>query len=558
MDGRVAVRVVGVAGQRDSSGTGTSGYRVQPRAADDVEVLPSASPTPPPTASGSPGPQPTPTPSASSGPVVPIASARAAAKNARLTVRGVVTLASGTVDAGSAVIQDGSGAISCGSGTRRARSRAASCSRSRTRSTKGGMESLRVSIAPRRLGTAADPRLGRFGAATRPRPSRRSWSSSVARWWRRRELPRAGRSASRWTTGAARFGSCSAQAWQRTAHNSPLVRGSRCLASWARRRQAPSRCAAIGSGPVRPATCASLPLRPAPRPRTLPRLKRRWWGKRRRLDCVTRCGRRSGLADLRVGATLVASAWPELEVAGLLWDGSRLVGITPASAARVKQATAGKPTPVSLELGGLRDLGERGVAGIALVSLGDSPGDTVVGSAAPAPPSPTLPAPGDPPSWVSVVGRVTNDGRRQVIEVAGARIVIQRLCERGGRLPEGTVGLIGVATADPPRIIVACDGVRAAPALALVSSEQSGTARRAKTLGAPVDRDLAATPDTGHGGHAAGDRGRDPGAGGHRRPSVRLAEPEAPPAEEGTDPEVSAKSEPRPALVRLPEEHGPE
>ena len=107
----VAVRVVGVAGQRDSSGTGTSGYRVQPRAANDVEVLPTASPTPSPTASGSPGPQPTPTPSASSGPVVPIASARAAAKNARLTVRGVVTLASGTVDTGSAVIQDASGAI---------------------------------------------------------------------------------------------------------------------------------------------------------------------------------------------------------------------------------------------------------------------------------------------------------------------------------------------------------------------------------------------------------------------------------------------------------------
>ena len=264
----------------------------------------------------------------------------------------------------------------------------------------------------------------------------------------------------------------------------------------------------------------------------------------------------AGLADLRVGATLVASAWPELEVAGLLWDGSRLVGITPASAARVKQATAGKPTPVSLELGGLRDLGERGVAGITLVSLGDSPGDTVVGSAAPAPPSPTLPAPGDPPSWVSVVGRVTNDGRRQVIDVAGARIVIQRLCERGGRLPEGTVGLIGVATADPPSIIVACDGVRAAPALALVSSEQSGTARQAKALGAPVDRDLAATS-------------------GHRSLAAMLlaigvailvlavivgrrfgsTEPEAA-AAEGADPDVSAQSEPRLALVRLPEEHG--
>ena len=154
----VAVRVVGVAGQRDSSGTGTSGYRVQPRAADDVEVLPPASPTPPPTASGSPGPQPTPTPSASSGPVVPIASARAAAKNARLTVRGVVTLASGTVDTGSAVIQDASGAILLRLGDEAGKvSRGQLLEVAGTRSTKSGMESLRVSIAPRRLGTAVDP-----------------------------------------------------------------------------------------------------------------------------------------------------------------------------------------------------------------------------------------------------------------------------------------------------------------------------------------------------------------------------------------------------------------
>ena len=177
----VAVRVVGVAGQRDSSGTGISGYRVQPRAATDVEVLPTASPTPPPTASGSPGPQPTPTPSPSSGPVVPIASARAAAKNARLIVRGVVTLASGTVDAGSAVIQDGSGAILLRLGDEAGKvSRGQLLEVAGVRSTKSGMESLRVSIAPRRLGTSPEPGASdsserRRGRGLRGAAGRRPW-----------------------------------------------------------------------------------------------------------------------------------------------------------------------------------------------------------------------------------------------------------------------------------------------------------------------------------------------------------------------------------------------
>ena len=104
---------------------------------------------------------------------------------------------------------------------------------------------------------------------------------------------------------------------------------------------------------------------------------------------------------------------------------------------------------------------------------------------------------------------------------------------------------------------MACDGVRAAPALALASSEQSGTARPPKALGAPVDRDLAATS-------------------GHRSLAAMLlaigvailvlavivgrrfgsTEPEAAAAEEA-DPEESAQPEPRLALVRLPDEHGP-
>ena len=96
-----------------------------------------------------------------------------------------------------------------GSGTRRAR-----CARPAARGRGGAVDQERhgvVARVGRRRGGSepSDPTARASAAATRRRPSRRSWSSSVARWWHRHELPRAGRSASRWTTGAARSGSCS-------------------------------------------------------------------------------------------------------------------------------------------------------------------------------------------------------------------------------------------------------------------------------------------------------------------------------------------------------------
>ena len=555
----VAVRVIGVAGQRDSSGTGASGYRVQPRAADDVEVLATATPAPSPSASGAPGPDPTPTPSASSGAVVPIANARAAAKNARVTVRGIVTLGSGTVEAGSAVIQDGSGAILLRLGDEAGKvSRGQLLEVAGVRSTKSGMESLRVSVAPRRLGTSVDP----TARALRSGDAAEAFEAQLV-------LVRGA------VVASARRASSGTVSFELDDGSGPLriVLGASLAADGAR-FSAGTWVEVLGV--LGQETTGAQPLRGY---RVWPRSP----GDVRILAAATGTGTTDtqsgggdtssgggsaataslaavggdGLADLRVGATLVASAWPELEVAGLLWDGSRLVGIAPASARQVKQVTAGSPVPVSLELGGLRQLGQEAVAGVALVALGDGQGDTVVGSALPAPPSATFPAPGDPPSWVSVVGRVRNDGRRQVIEVADARIVIQRLCDRGGRLPVGTAGFVGVATADPPRIIVGCDGVRAAPALALAASVPSGTIRSPKSLAAPVDRDLAVPP-------------------GNRLLAAMLlaigvailvlvvvfgrrfdaAKPDAASAEDA-DPEESAQPEPRLALVRLPNEHGP-
>jgi uncharacterized protein YdeI (BOF family) len=488
----IGVRVIGVVGQRDSSGTGASGYRVQPRSAADVVVLPAVTATPSP--SGSPGPEPTPTPSASDGTAMPIAHARAAAKNARVTVRGVVTLASGTVDAGSAVIQDGSGAILLRLGDEAGRLRLGELLEvAGIRSTKSGMESLRVSVAPRRLGTAPDP------TARALRSGDASEASEAQLVVVRGAVVATARKASSGTVSfevddgsgplrvvlgavlAADRAPFSAGTWvevrgvlgQETTGAQPL-RGYRV---WPRaagdvRVLAPA-SATSGTG------SASSPAGGTA-------------GGSAATTSLAAVGE-AGLADLRVGATLVSPAWPELKVAGLLWDGERLVGIAPESARLVEQVTAEHGLPVSLEMGGMRDLGREPRAGVALVALGAGQGQTLVGSAPPAPPSPTMPRVGEPPSWVSLVGRVRGDKGHQVIEVSGARVGVLRLCTRGGSLPEGTANLVGVATADPPRITVACDGVRPAPALALVASVQGGP-RPPTEPGASVDLGADASP----------------------------------------------------------------
>ncbi|MGH2457024.1 MAG: lamin tail domain-containing protein, partial [Candidatus Limnocylindria bacterium] len=152
-----SLRLRGVVGQRDSSGTGMAGYRVLPRDADDVVLAAPGSPTPDP--SGSPPPDPSSSPAPSEAPsVVPIAAARAAEVNARLVVSGVVTLPSGLSEPGSAVIQDSSAAILLRLGDEAGGVQVGELIQaSGVRSTRAGMASLRVSQPPRRLGTAAAP-----------------------------------------------------------------------------------------------------------------------------------------------------------------------------------------------------------------------------------------------------------------------------------------------------------------------------------------------------------------------------------------------------------------
>jgi hypothetical protein len=160
----VGLTLIGVVGQRDSSGGGTSGFRVQPRDPSDIiAVEPAATPGP----TAAPEPTATPSPSSSAGPsstpapavpLVSISEARAAATGTRLRIRGVVTAPSGLIEAGSAVVQDATAGILVRLGTEvGSLALGQLVELDGTRSTKAGMLSLRVSTSPLHLGTQAEP-----------------------------------------------------------------------------------------------------------------------------------------------------------------------------------------------------------------------------------------------------------------------------------------------------------------------------------------------------------------------------------------------------------------
>jgi len=162
----VGLTLIGVVGQRDSSGTGTSGFRVQPRDPGDlVAIVPitTATPTPSPAPSATPIPSASTVPSATasaspSSPLVSIEEARSAATGTHLRIRGVVTAQSGLIEAGSAVVQDATSAILIRIGTDvGSLALGQLVELEGMRATKAGMLSLRVSVPPLYLGTQAEP-----------------------------------------------------------------------------------------------------------------------------------------------------------------------------------------------------------------------------------------------------------------------------------------------------------------------------------------------------------------------------------------------------------------
>ncbi len=461
------LELVGIVGQRDSSGTGLSGYRLRPRdPADLIRIGMPSEPTPPPSESTAPEASPTPSPGAG---VISIAAARQLPKNTRTRVQGTVTLAPGVVDGETAVIQDSSGAIVLRLGDEVGPlTHGEVVEVDGARSTKSGMETLRVTTTPRRLGTAAVPpassaRTGQVGEAL-----------EAMRVAVRGGLVAAARQASSGSvsfeiddgTGPLRvfigsslagdLGDLEGGAWvevhgvvgQDTTGAQPR-RGYRVWlghASDLRVLATPSGAAGGSSDSAAGGVTATD-------------------GPGASLEALDDPANATNLS-LRIGATLVSGPWPELALGGLLWDGIRLVGVVPESGSRVKAVLGGgRRVPVALEITGLRAVGREREIGIRTVAVPIEPGSLVPASAAPAAPSTSLPSAGDDPLWVSLVGRIVGSGGSQRLQFSGRTIRIDERCDRPSPRPRGMVGVVGIAVPEPARLIVPCGGIGAAPAL---------------------------------------------------------------------------------------------
>lgn len=482
------VSLVGVVGQRDSSGTGSAGYRIQPRVAADVRaVLPPASPTsvPSQSAPASPGssataPAPNGTPVASDGawPLVSIAQARAAGRGAQATVSGVVTLGTGTIDADSAVLQDATGAIllrlAAGAGELR---RGQSVEVRGIGSTKAGMATLRVTEPAIRLGGTAEP------AAERRGTGEVGEAEEAMLVITRGALVTAPRRASSGTVSlviddgggqlrvvaypasGAEAGSLARGSWievrgvvgQETTGDQPLT-GYRI---WLRGADDLRLIAAAVPSPLVTDERSSAQADGGDGPTA----------RRGGLEALLQPGAR----EASVVATLVGGPWPEIGLAGVLWDGVRAVGITDDAATRaavLSVARGGLPAVVRITARTSSALHRE--LGLPLTQLdlgaGLQPAGTTPIPAALAPPVEGAPL------WVRVSGflQLTADGPR--IDAAADRIPVEERCTQS-MLPGRSRLMVaeGLGLAAPPRLVLGCGGLRPAPTLT-VSDGPLGTA----------------------------------------------------------------------------------
>lgn len=472
------VEATGIVGQRDSTGTGTAGYRLQPRDPGDVTGV-SASPSPTPDLEPSDEPDPSSEPTPGDG-VISIAQARAAPKNARVRVSGTVTLPTGILDGSTAVIQDASGAILLRLGDEVGRlARGERIEIDGTRSTKGGMESLRVTAPPSRRGSSPDPtsvtlRTGEAGEA-------REAQLVVARG----AIVAAARRAS---SGTVSFEIDDGSGPLRVVIGAPLgaAREELVAGAWVEVRGVLGQ-ETTGAQPLRgyriwPRELGEVRLLAAPTDPTE-------GGDTGTVDGGSAGGGGSAngtgsvglgaidqadLTGLRVGATLVVGPWPELEVAGLLWDGARLVGVAPAASDRIESLLGARRPPLPLELTDLRAAGSLDVPAVPLVALGAEPQALVVGTGPVAPPSTKLPSEGEGPRWVAVIGRIAPASGSTYLEAPGGRIELDRRCPRDERRPSGLVGVTGIGLAEPPRLVVPCGGIVPAPSLLRAIGKAAG------------------------------------------------------------------------------------
>ncbi len=460
------IELVGVVGQRDSSGSGAAGYRLQPRdEADVIALQPPATPSPSPSAAATPGP----TPTTGASPVTSVADARRAPKDTRLTVRGVITMPTGVIDPVSAVIQDATGAILLRTGGEvGALGRGELVEVDGTRSTLAGMETVRVTTAPRRAGTASEPspRQLRTGDASEDDEAMLVIISGAV------SAPR------RAATGTISFDLDDGSGPLRVVIDGSLgVDGGPFVAgTWVEARGVLGQ-ETTGAQPLRgyrlwPRGAADLRviavIDPAdavtgasPAGRAPVATPRPAAGGAASLAGIMS----ADLRDLRVAATLVAAEWPELGIGGLLWDGERLVAIAASSADAVSGAIGSRRPPLVLEVSGLRLVGPEHAAELPVVTASV---ERVSRGAGPvAGPVGAMPDPGAPPQWVSLVGRIADEETGPALRHGSALVTLDFRCEGTSPRRSGVVGVTGIGLASPARIIVPCDGLRAAPALHL-------------------------------------------------------------------------------------------
>lgn len=564
------VELVGVVGQRDSTGSGTAGYRVQPRDPGDlVAVTPPAEPTPTPASTGDPSSSPGASPEPG---VMTVAAARAAARNARVRVQGTVTLPTGVVDAQTAAIQDATGAIlvrlSEEAGSLRLGQRV---DVSGARSTKSGMETIRVTVPPRALGSASDP-APRSLATGAPAEAREAELVVV-----RGRLVASARRASSGTvsmeiddgSGPLRIVAGSSLELDRTA----LVEG-----AWIEVRGVLGQ-ETTGAQPLRgyrvwPRSAADLRITAA----ASDAAGGSGAGGASGDGSGTSGGSGTAAGDLgdlgstaaagtTIGATLVVGHWPELGLGGLLWDGERLVGLVEADASRLTGVLGGRRPPVALELDGLRTVASGSAATIPTAST-DLPADAIrVATAPAAPPSTTRPQPNEPARWHAVVGRLEGSGAQLRLRTPAGLVPLDRRCADGPRPPRGLVTVSGIALAGSEELIVPCGGIAAGSILTRAAGVPG------PMPGAPGDGEspggAAATRDSGGVGMVAAallGAGAILLGGGAAWLRWRPDDPSPEEADavgaDDAEPEVAGADRPSPAapvltLVTLPHERSP-
>ena len=455
------VDAIGVVGQRDSSGTGTAGYRLQPR--DEGDIL----------ASG-PGPEPTASPGASATPeatvepsppgdLVSVATARQLAKGASVLVRGVVTLAPGLVDPTTAALQDGSGAIVLRVGDEAGPVMRGSLVEVRgVRSTLSGMETLRVSTPPVSLGTAAEP----MAQSVRTGEAGEFYEAALV-------VVRGG------LVAAPRRSSAGSISFEIDDGSGPL-RVSIGSSSGIETAQLSSGTWIEVRGVLGQETTGSLPLRgyrvwprdaadlrvvaPATAGGATGRAEASERTNATELETLDLAG--GGASAGVTTATLVVGPWPELDLGGLLWDGTRVVAIH-ADAAPLVSAVLGRARPpVAILATGLRVVELHASTGIPVATVPDQPGAFVISGMPPARPLAVGDIDGGDARWVTVVGRLGAGVATPALRVEGDSLPIEQRCD-GERMPaRATVSVTAVLVGTEPRLVVPCGAIVPAPVLA--------------------------------------------------------------------------------------------